>query len=69
MDSCECGVRGIVADGRKEKKKEKREKKRKEKKRREYIFQTFQNVRREVSRGTVHEVVAHELRSRGQYQY
>ena len=31
--SCECGVRGIVADGRKEKKKEKREKKREEKKR------------------------------------
>ena len=29
-----------------------------------YIFQTFRNLRREVSRGTVHEVVAHELRSR-----
>ena len=29
-----------------------------------YVFQTFRNLRREVSRGTVHEVVAHELRPR-----
>ena len=34
------------------------------KKKKIYTFQTFRNLRREVSRGTVHEVVAHELRSR-----
>ena len=56
---------GIVADGRKGKKEEKR-KEGEEKRRRGYIFQTFRNLRRGVSRGTVHKVtvVAHELRSR-----
>ena len=46
--SCELGVRGVVAGRR----------------RRRCIFQTFQNLRQEVDRGTVHEVVARELRSR-----
>ena len=65
--SCEChgGVRGTVADvWRTELKRREEEGERKDEEEENVYFRHFRNLRREVSRGTVHEVVAHELRSR-----